>query len=175
MPPSFRQVMGGAALILAVAISDVGLAAEPMPGLWENTTTTNISGTNMPQMPNLPPEVLAQMQAAGVQMPNFSQPQTRTDQFCITPEEIANRQPFADDELDENCTQENFQMDDNGMSVDIVCTGETSGTGHIEYVFDSATHFTGTLTMQGSRQGMTTNINSDIEANWLGADCGNVD
>ena len=167
-----RLAVGGAVLTLAAAVSSPGHAAEPMPGLWQHTTTTSIPGLNMPA---LPPEVLAQMQAAGVQMPDFSQPQTSTEQFCITPEEIANHEPFADEELDE-CTQQNFSMDENGMSVDIVCTGSMSGTGHIEYVFHSPTRFTGTMTIQGTSQGAAANMNMDmnIEANWIAADCGNV-
>jgi hypothetical protein len=169
----FRLVTAGTALVLGIMVSTAVLAAEPMPGLWQQTTTTNM---NMPTMPELPPEVLAQMQASGVPLPNFNQPQTRTSQYCITPEEIANREPFAEDEeMDENCTQENFQMDDNGMSVDYVCTGEHAGTMHMEYVFVSPTHFTGTMTMQGSGQGVSMNMQTSMEGNWLGAECGNVE
>jgi hypothetical protein len=171
MIPAYRHAAIGSAFVFAIISSTVVLAAEPNPGLWQQTTTTAISGMSMPA---LPPDVLAQMQAAGVQMPNMGQPQTRTSQFCITPEEIANREPFAD-ELEDNCTQQNFQMDDNGMSVDIVCTGETAGTMHIEYLFVSATHFTGMMTMQGSRQGMNMNSNTEIDATWVASDCGNVD
>jgi len=158
-------------LILSVGAS---LAAEPQAGLWQQTTTTTMPGMNMPQMPSLPPEALAQMQAAGVQMPNFGQPQSSTSQFCITPEDIANRQPFDDDQMDD-CTQENLQMSESGMSVDILCTGETAGSGRIEYVFDSPTHYTGTMTLQSSRQGMSMNMHTDIDATWLGPDCGGVE
>jgi hypothetical protein len=176
MNPYFRLAIGGAALTFTSTISSLALADLPQPGLWQQSTTTDMSGMNMPQMPQLPPEVLAQMQAAGVHMPNFSQPQTRTSQFCITPEEITNRQPFEEDEeMEDNCTQENFQMDDNGMSVDYVCTGEQAGTMHVEYTFVSSTQISGSMTMQGAGQGMAVNMQSDFNANWLGADCGNVD
>jgi hypothetical protein len=176
MTPSIRLATGGAALVLGMMVPSIGMAAEPLPGLWEQTTVTDMSGANMPAMPELSPEVLAQMQAAGIQMPNFSQPQTRTSQYCITPEEIANREPLAEDEeMEENCTQENFQSDENGMSADYICTGENAGTMHMEYVFVSPTHFTGTMTLQGTGQGMAMNMQTNIEGNRLGADCGNVE
>jgi hypothetical protein len=123
------------------------------------------------QFTSPPPEVLAQMEAAGIEMPNldFSQPRTNSSQYCLTAEDIANREPFGGDEdMDDNCTQQNFVRDNNGMSMDLVCTGDMNGTGWLEDVFDSATHFTGTM------QGRPANMTNTMEGNWVSGDCGNV-
>nr|TFG54736.1 MAG: DUF3617 domain-containing protein [Hyphomicrobiales bacterium] len=164
-----------AVLILTAVISFPALAAEPQPGLWNQTMNMDMSGMEMPQMPAMPPEVLAQMQAAGIQMPNmdFSQPRTMSNQFCITPEDIANRESFGDD-FDDDCEQQNFVSNDQGMSMDLVCTGRMNGTGHLEYVFDSATHYTGSMNFTGTMEGRQANMTNTMEGSWVSADCGNV-
>jgi hypothetical protein len=172
-----RASIYSAGLVLTAAISTPALCAEPQPGLWDQTMTMDLSGMEMPQMPEMPPEVLAQMEAAGIQMPDldFSQPRTNSSQYCLTAEDIANRKPFGGDEdMDDNCTQQNFVRDDNGMSMDLVCTGDMNGTGRLEYVFDSATHFTGTMNFTGTIQGRPANVMNTMEGNWVSGDCGNV-
>ena len=76
--------------------------------------------------------------------------------------------------MDDDCTQQNFVRDDNGMSMDLVCTGDMNGTGRLEYVFNSATRFTGTMTFEGAMQGQQANMTNNVEGNWVSADCGNV-
>lgn len=180
MTISFRVVVCGAVFGTALMVSGAALGAEPRPGLWSMTTTTNLSGMEMPQMPempDIPPEALAQMQAMGIELPNmdFSQPRVTTVQSCITPEDIANRETFdMDEEMDENCRQENLQTSDAGMSVDLVCTGTMNGTGRIEYVFETDTRYSGTMNFQGTSGGQAANISTTMEGNWVSADCGDV-
>jgi hypothetical protein len=165
-----------AATIAAVAVSSVAIGAQPGPraGLWNQTLIMDLSGMGMPQMPQMTPEMLAQMQAAGVQMPNmdYSQPRTTTSQYCVTPEESANMS--APDLENDDCVQENLQVTATGMSLDLVCTGDMNGTGRIEYVFDSDTHYMGTMTFAGTMDGRPANMNNTMEGNWASADCGNV-
>lgn len=177
MTISFRAVVCGVVFGAAILGSGAALSAEPRPGLWNMTTTSDLSGIEVPQMPDIPPEALAQMQAMGIELPNmdFSQPRVTTTQTCITPEDIANRRSFdLDDEMDDECMQENLQTTDTGMSVDIVCMGQMNGTGHIEYVFESETRYTGTMDFQGTSGGQTANMSNTMEGNWVSADCGNV-
>ena len=101
----------GTALALEITGSSAAMAAEPRPGLWTQTVTSDMSGMELPEMPDIPPETLAQMEAMGIQLPNmdFSQPRTKTIQTCITPDEIANREPFdMDEDMDDDCRQENL-------------------------------------------------------------------
>ena len=62
-----------------------------------------------------------------------------------------------------------------GMSVDLICTGDMNGTGRLEYVFDSATHYTGSMNFTGTREGQQANMTNTMEGNWVSADCGNVE
>ena len=170
-----RETVCSAVLLIAASISAPALSAEPQPGLWTQTITMDMSGMEIPEMPAMPPEVLAEMQAAGIEMPDmdYSQPRTATSQYCITPEEIANREPFGEG-MDEDCEQQNFVSNDDGMSVDIVCTGRMNGVGRLEYVFESATHYTGSMTFEGTMEGRQANMTNAMEGSWVSADCGNV-
>ncbi len=177
MTISFLVVACGAVFAAALTSSEAALGAEPRPGLWTMTMTSDLSGLELPEMPEIPPETLAQMEAMGIQLPNmdFSQPRTTTVQTCITGEDIANREPFDMDEgMDDDCQQENLQTSDAGMSMDIVCTGTMNGTGRIEYVFESDTSYSGTMNFQGTSGGQVANMSNTMEGNWVSADCGNV-
>ena len=172
-----RMVVYGWAFATALTLSEAALSAEPRPGLWTMTMTSDLSGMEIPEMPEMSPEVLAQMEAMGIQLPNmdFSQPRTTTVQTCITPEDIANQDQFdMGEEMDDDCRQENLQTSDTGMSMDLVCTGTMNGTGRIEYVFESDTSYSGTMNFQGTSGGQVANMNNTMEGNWVSADCGNV-
>ena len=172
-----RMVVYGWAFATALTLSEAALSAEPRPGLWTMTMTSDLSGMEIPEMPEMSPEVLAQMEAMGIQLPNmdFSQPRTTTVQTCITPEDIANQDQFdMGEEMDDDCRQENLQTSDTGMSMDLVCTGTMNGTGRIEYVFESDTSYSETMNFQGTSGGQVANMNNTMEGNWVSADCGNV-
>jgi hypothetical protein len=167
----------GAVFVVALMSTQAALGAEPRPGLWTMTMTSDLSGMEIPEMPELSPEVLAQMQAMGIELPNldFSQPRTTTVRTCVTPEDIANRDRFdMGTEMDEDCRQENLQTSETGMSMDLVCTGTMNGTGHIEYVFESETRYSGTMTFQGTSGGQVANMSNAMEGNWVSADCGDA-
>ena len=172
-----RVAAHGFVLALALTVSTALLAAELRPGLWTQTITSDMSGMELPEMPDIPPETLAQREAMGIQLPNmdFSQPRATTVQTCITPDEIANREPFdMDEDMDDDCRQENLQTSDSGMSMDLVCTGAMNGMGRIEYVFESDRRYSGTMNFQGTSGGRVANMNNTIEGNWVSADYGNV-
>ena len=172
-----RLITYSTAFVLFLAVSNVAMGAEPRPGLWTMTMTSDLSGMEIPEMPELTPEVLAQMEAMGIQLPNmdFSQPRITTVQTCITPEDIANRDQFdTGTEMDDDCRQENLQTSDMGMSMDLVCTGTMNGTGRIEYVFESDTSYSGTMNFQGTSGGQVANMSNTMEGNWVSVDCGNV-
>jgi len=176
MAITFRNKVSGTFLLIAAAISLPALSAEPRPGLWTNTTTMDLSGMDVPQMPALPPDVLEQMKAAGIQMPNMdnSQPRATTTQYCVTTEEIANRESFGQG-MDDDCEQRNFVSTDEGMSMDFVCTGSMNGVGRMEYVFDSSTHYSGTMTFEGTMEGHQANMTNTMEGSWVSDDCGDIE
>ena len=177
MTALFRFVACFAVCMVAFISSDAALSAEPRPGLWSMTMTSDLSGMEIPEMPELSPEVLAQMQAMGIELPNldFSQPRTTTVQSCVTPEDIANRGQFdTGTDMDDDCRQENVQTSESGMSMDLICMGTMNGTGHMEYVFESDTRYSGTMTFQGTSGGQVMNMTNAMEGNWVSADCGDI-
>ncbi|ODA66305.1 hypothetical protein A7A08_02703 [Methyloligella halotolerans] len=148
--------------------------AEGRAGLWEQTTTMTFGGEGMPKMPAIPADKMAQLKAMGIQIPDLSKPQTTTIKTCLTEEEIANRKlPKPEDMGD--CTMENRQLSEDRMSADLVCRGEIQGTGHLEYVFDSETHYTGSMTFKGARGGRPIEMSHSSEGTWLAEDCGDVE
>ncbi len=166
-----RAIISVAALALLALPATV--LADGRPGLWEQKTTMTFDGAGMPKMPAIPADKMAQLKAMGIQIPDFSKPQTTTIKTCLTEEEIANQKIPEPKDMG-NCTMENRQVSADRMSADLVCTGELQGTGHVEYVFDSETHYTGSMQFNGSRAGQTIAMTHKSEGTWLGEDCGDV-
>ena len=159
-----RASIGILALGLLIG-SGSAMAGGLMPGLWSFTTSMGGMGGGM-SMPNLPPEALARMQAAGMHMnPGGGM----TVQRCITPEEAARDTPPIN-RKDSGCEERNVSHSGGDVSFDLVCTGEMQGSGHAQMSL-SPEHFTGDYHFTGSRDGQPMEMNSHIEANYVGPDC----
>jgi len=148
--------------------------ADGRPGLWEQKTTMTFGGAGMPKMPSIPADKMAQLKSMGTEIPDFSKPQTTVIKTCLTEDEIANQKMPKPEDMG-NCTMENRQMTDSGMSADLICKGEIQGTGRVEYVFDSDTHYTGKMQFNGSRAGHPIEMMHTSEGTWLSDDCGGVE
>ncbi|MFD0988028.1 DUF3617 domain-containing protein [Methyloligella solikamskensis] len=168
-----RAIWTVSAALCAAALSAQSALADGRPGLWEQKTTMTIGGAGMPKMPSIPADKMAQLKAMGIEIPDFSKPQTTTIKTCLTEEELANQKMPKPEDMGD-CTMENRQMSEDRMSADLVCTGEIQGTGHIDYVFDSETHYTGNMQFNGSRAGQPIAMTHKSEGTWLGEDCGDV-
>jgi uncharacterized protein DUF3617 len=151
------------ALIAAPAIASHGKA-----GLWNVTVTTNMGGGAMPDMSKLPPEAQAAMRAHGVTMNG----NTMTVQHCMTEEEVNADHPEMHN-LKE-CRMLNVQSGGKAFTADFMCSGQMQGNGHVEFVFDSAEHYTGKTTMTGTSMGHPVNMTTSMEGRWVGADCKGV-
>ena len=55
----FRVGAYGAVFAAALTLSEAALSAEPRPGLWAMTMTSDLSGLEIPEVPEMSPEVLA--------------------------------------------------------------------------------------------------------------------
>ena len=163
------------AALFAIALSPSVQAQQARPGLWEQTTTMSLGGAGMPQMPAIPADKMAQLKSMGIEIPDFSKPQTTTIKTCLTAEEIANQRLPKPEDMG-SCTMENRQASDDRMSADLVCSGgEFQGMGHVEYVFDSETSYSGSMTFNGSRAGQPFEMTHKSDGTWLGEDCGGVE
>ncbi|XSG81509.1 MAG: DUF3617 domain-containing protein [Methyloligella sp. ZOD6] len=166
--------------IAMIALSSLALSAhsalaDGRPGLWEQKTTMSFAGAGMPKMPAIPADKMAQLKSMGIQIPDLSKPQTTVIKTCLTKEEIADRKLPKPEDMG-NCTMENRQVSDDRMSADLVCeSGEFQGSGRVEYVFDSDTHYTGNMKFTGSRADQPFEMTHTVEGTWLGEDCGAVE
>jgi hypothetical protein len=152
------------------------------PGLWENTTTSQISGLKMQNMPQLTPEQLAKMPPqARAQFDAMSKgaPNTQTMKACITQEQLS--KPMLGN-TDKSCSYKLTASSSNSQTMHVECTrGNTKTAGDLTFERVDSEHLKGDMLMkttgdsstQGSiGQNMT--IKLSFSNRFLSSDCGDV-
>jgi hypothetical protein len=157
------------------ALVSTAAHAQSKAGLWENTSTMKMEGMQQPQQPQIPPDVLAKMQAQGMKMPTFSSNgMTTKAKVCVTQETIdkwGGPQPHTD----KDCSVNNVQRSSGGFSADIVCTGHMNGKGSVKATHVDSTHTTMAMHFSGtSDKGKPVEWNMEGSAVFLGTSCGDV-
>jgi hypothetical protein len=138
-------------------------------GLWEITSTTQMSGT-----PQLPKEVTAKMtpeQRARLEADMKSaakDAKKSTDRSCITQKDIQN--PFHGS--NENCKQSIVRTTSTTQEVNLVCNGEPKGTGFIRITTPTPETMTGVMDIRMGDGKDSLNLKANLTGRWLGADCG---
>jgi hypothetical protein len=160
--------MAAAALLLPLLAS----SAEQLDiktGLWEITSSTQMSGT-----PQLPKEVTAHMtpeQRAKLEADLKSaakDAKKSTDRSCITKKDIEN--PFHG--ASENCKQSIVRTTRTTQEVNLVCSGEPKGTGFIRITTPTPETMTGVMDIRMGDGKDALNLKANLTGRWLGADCG---
>ncbi len=160
----------GVLAVAIVAIPVAALASHGKAGLWNITVT--ISGlANMPDMSKLPPEAQAQMKKMGMSMNGGSG--SITTQHCMTQAEVMMDAPPTNAH-NKDCTISNLNISGHSMSGDMACHGDFTGTGHMNFTYDSDTHYTGVVSITGTANGQSATHETKFEGNWVSADCGGV-
>ena len=135
-------------------------------GLWQNNITNTMSGLQ------LPPDVLAKLQAAGRPVPGAA-PRTFVTQSCMTADSW--QKSFTDMQLKQNCQFTNVHQSAAAMSGDMSCTSAdgTSSKGHMEATFASQEKMNGKVHMEIStaRQSQPILMDMTFESVYQGADC----
>jgi hypothetical protein len=129
--------------------------------------------TTMPNMPQISPAQMAQMQAMGMHMPMGH---TMTYQHCMTAAEVASDTPPPQRK---ECVYSNVKYGGQAFSGDVVCHDNFEGHGfeghgHFSFTYDSDDHFSGSTTASGSADGRSMNVNNSFDGRWVSADCGGV-
>jgi hypothetical protein len=170
MRSSGRFLIAGIAGAALLGAAGAALASHGKEGLWSVTMTMG-GNTAMPDMSKLPPDVQARMKAMGVSAHGNSM----TVQHCMTAEEVATDQPRIDPQSAKTCKMSNEKMSGHTMSADLVCSGDFTGTGHMEFNYDGDTHYTGEMKMSGtSKDGTPIQHDQKFDGTWVSADCGGV-
>ena len=179
-------------ILLAIVMAcPAGLYAQDIkidvkPGLWENTSTTTISGLTMPRnMPQLTPEQLEKMppaqraQIESMMKGAAGAPQTNVTKACVTAEQLSH--PLLDNG-DKSCTYKMTGSSSSSQSIHVECArGNTKTLGDMVLTRVDSEHVKGDMNMkttgdastQGSA-GQNMTIKLSFSNKWLGADCGDV-
>jgi hypothetical protein len=156
------------AALLAASVCVAAHAQTSKPGLWEITSNMKMAGA-----PQIPPDTLAKMKAQGIKVPGLDGQQTHI-KMCVTPE-MVEKFGGPEPQTRAGCTLENVQRSGNGMSAELVCTGQTNGKATITATRSDSTHsamsmhFTGT-----SREGRPMDFQMESTSVFLGESCGDV-
>jgi hypothetical protein len=152
------------AVVMGAALPVVALASHGKAGLWEITYTMS-----MPDMPQVSPAQMAQMQAMGMRMPTQH---SSTVQRCMTAAEVSSDNPPPP--RSGSCTFANVKMTGHTFSGEETCTGDFEGHGQFSVTYDSDAHYTGTATMTGAAHGHPVHVSNSYEGKWISADCGSL-
>ena len=150
---------------IAVGAQDVAVPPPIKMGLWQNTVTNTMSGLQ------LPPDVVAKMQAMGRPVPG-STPRTIVTQACVTPDNW--KKSFTEMQQNKDCQITNLKQSTSSMSGDLSCTTPDGNTkGHIEAAFSSQEKINGKMHMEitTSRQPQPIVMDATFESEYQGADC----
>jgi len=168
----------------AVVIASTALAQNlPRPGLWRHAMTLDgipgmTDGMNAEMaaaLANMTPEMRAQMESFGIEMPSFTADGSSVGlDVCMTAEDIAAARAYNLGGEYENCTISNVQQSGNTVTGDFTCTGEGAGTGNFTYVYESDVRFTGSVNYSGVYEGVPVQTSQTMSGDWVSADCGSV-
>jgi Protein of unknown function (DUF3617) len=158
--------------------------ADPLnvrPGLWETTSTGTTSMTGTPMGPDaatlnaMTPEQRAQMEAA-IKRQASGQPTVRTNQSCVTPEQVAKGLGNFAGTPSPRCTTEVLQKTPTEYHFRQVCSDGGSGQSHVEVRLHLDSPESATMTMDGvhTSDGRTVKMSHKAVSKWIGSDCGKV-
>ena len=154
---------------LAVAQTRQVPALNVRMGLWEMTSTIDVSGSEPAGVDpsKMTPQQKAQMAGAARGM---MRPQTTTATTCLTREDF-NRKNFMTD-TDPHCRQTLTKNTKTLLEGTIGCTGDRAMRGTMHFSAPSPTAFSGTIKSKSTERGRTTTTNITMAGKWLAAGCG---
>lgn len=177
-----------AAILIAVAVltplacraADDLVTFDAKPGLWENTTTMEMSG--MPAMPQIPEEQLAKMppqqraQIEAMMKSRGGMGGPRTTKSCMTPESLKRSLAFAQNAQTENsCTSKVASSSANKREIHFECTrGKTTSAGDMTIERIDSEHVKGNMVMKTIGADRPMDMKMSFTTKWVSSDCGDV-
>jgi hypothetical protein len=156
------------------------------PGLWENRTTSQISGVQMPaNMPQLTPEQLSKMppdaraRVEAMMKGAAGAPQINTMKACLTREQLS--KPLLGYQ-DKSCTVKLVSSTSGTQQIHVDCTrGNTKTAGDLNLDRLDSEHLKGDMLMKTTGDSSTSGsvgqnmtIKLSFSNKWLSSDCGDV-
>jgi len=147
----------------------LGLAAQAAPqgkaGLWNIVTTTQ-----MPNMPQLPPQVAQMMKQRGI--PDMTKP--IASQICMTQEQAKMDPQARLSQAGTKCTTRVIRQTASSAVSEAVCHGRMEGTVRTEISWRGNVHYDNNTSFKGSMGGRAQDFSSRQSGDWVKADCGAV-
>ena len=168
-------VVAGLGLSASAACLAAGLSLDVRPGLWEISTSGEVSGT-----PQIPPEMLAQMQpqqqvmAEALVLAIIAQASApHRMQFCVTPRQV--QQGLDLSRIGGGTCRQTIQSrSPSGFDMQMACGGEDQMRGAVRLrVLDRSTVI-GNVEVREGVGGSAAAITQNLHGRWLGASCGDV-
>ncbi len=177
MPMSSRSSATAASILFATAAllaqtPAVKPALNVKMGLWETTSTTNVSG-DMPavDLDKMTPEQKARIQAM---MQSMMGPRTTTVKSCLTREKFDDNTFLGQKDLNMACKRTVGTNTATTLDLTETCTGDHPATIHLHFTAASPTSVEGTMKTTTTNNGRKMDVDGTIAAKWLGAECGDV-
>jgi hypothetical protein len=149
-------------------LADPAAAGQGKPGLWDVTVTMAMAGAAaMPDLSQMPPEVLERMKAMNIHPADGHAVKT---QQCVTPAQAAESRPTMP--ANQDCTMVRGETTGKTFTGDMACSGQFDGTGHVTVTYLSDEHYTGKMTIKGTSEGRPMEMNQTFEGKWVSPDCG---
>jgi hypothetical protein len=168
----------------ALLLSSAVLPAEDIKpfdvklGLWETTSTTEMSGMAMPAMPQIPPDALSRMppeQRARVEAMmkgRGGSPHSATVKSCITKDTLARAGAFG--QSDKSCTTKVVSSTGTRQVIQMDCTRDNNHmTGDMTIDRVDPEHVKGSSVIKAEGE-HAISMKSTFETKWLSTDCGDV-
>ena len=153
--------LGGTMLVLLLAAAPA-FARQGKAGLWNVTSTVEMA---------LPPETAAAMKKMGMAMPGAK---PVTSQLCMSQAEVDSDRPPHLDRAATGCDTKLVKQTATGMTANMVCKGNMTGTGTIQVTYKGDTHYSGFYGFKGTSGGRPVDMTTRFTGDWVKADCGNV-
>ena len=151
---------------------------DAMLGLWESTSSTEMSG--MPAMPQIPEDRLAKMppqQRAQIEAMMKARgggaPMTNTSKACVTADTL--KRGLSITQRDTSCTRKVVSSSASKQEIHMECNqANMPMTGDITIERIDAEHIKGTVTMKSQNADRPMQVKSSFTSKWIATDCGEV-
>lgn len=160
-------------IAFALVLSSTVAFADPLDvklGLWETTSTTEMSGMPPIDTSNMTHEQMARMEAA-MKAREAHGPRVHVVKSCVTKERLE-REPFQEKDK-ESCTHTVISSSRTHWQSKLLCTKpKRAGEFNIEAV--SREHIKGTVQMNASDDKHAMAVHVSMDGKWIGSSCGNI-
>lgn len=160
-------------IVIALVLSSTAVYADPLdvkPGLWETTTTTEMSGMPPIDTSKMTPEQKARMEAA-MKARQAQGPRVHVRKSCVTKERLE-REPFQEKDK-ESCTHTVISSSRTHWQSKLLCT-QPKRVGEFDIEAVSRERIKGSVQMNESDDKHAMAVHVSIAGKWLGSSCGNI-